>query len=301
MISSSKITQIFCSIDDFCLEFDPFWQKGLLSNGKKRIRASKMSLSEVMTIQVLFHLSGYRTFKEFYRGYVSKHLVTYFPNLVSYNRMVELKGQSFMPLAIYLKVCGLANCTGISFIDSTPLRVCDKRRIKQHKVFKDLAQRGQCSLGWFYGFKLHIITNDQGGIIDFMITKGNVDDRKPLRFKSFIKKLFGKLFGDKGYISKDLFTELFSSGVHLVTKLRKNMKTKLLTPMADAYHLRKRAIIETIFDQLKNICQVEHSRHRSPTNYFNNIFSALIAYNFKDKKPSLKNKFVDTNQLFLTL
>lgn len=301
MISSSKITEIFCSIDDFCKEFVPFWQKSLLANGKKRIRASKMSLSEVMTIQVLFHLSGYKTFKDFYTGYVSKHLTDDFPELVSYNRMVELKGQSFMPLAIYLKVCGLANCTGISFVDSTPLRVCDKRRINQHKVFKGLAQRGQCSLGWFYGFKLHIITNDRGGIIDFMITKGNVDDRKPLGFKSFVKKLFGKLFGDKGYISKDLFAELFSSGVHLVTKLRKNMKTKLLTPMADAYLLRKRAVIETIFDQLKNICQVEHSRHRSVANYFNNIFSALIAYNFKDKKPSLKNKFVDTNQLYLSL
>lgn len=257
-----------------------------------------MSLSEVMTIQVLFHLSGYKTFKDFYLGHVSKFLTDYFPNLVSYNRMVELKKQCFMPLAIYLKVCGLANCTGISFIDSTPLRVCNNRRIHQHKVYRDSAQRGRCSLGWFYGSKLHIITNDQGGIIDFIITKGNVDDRKPLRFKTFIKKRFGKLFGDKGYISKDLFTELFSNGIHLITKLKKNMKTKLLTPRADAYHLRKRAIIETIFDQLKNICQVEHSRHRSVVNYFNNIFAALIAYNFKEKKPSLKKNFVDTKQLF---
>ena len=258
-----------------------------------------MSLSESMTIQVLFHLYGYRTFKEFYLGYVSKHLQKEFPDLVSYNRMVELKRDSFMPLAIYLKSCGLSNCTGISFVDSTPLRVCDKRRIHQHKTFKDIAQRGQCSLGWFYGFKLHIVTNDQGGIIDFMITKGNVDDRKPLRFKQFIGKLYGKLFGDKGYISKELFTELFSNGVHLITKLRKNMKTKLLTPLKDVYHLRKRAIIETIFDQLKNICQVEHSRHRSVANYFNNIFAALIAYNFKDKKPSLKNNLVDTKQLIM--
>lgn len=215
--------------------------------------------------------------------------------------MIELKGQSFMPLAIYLKTCGLANCTGVCFIDSTPLRVCDKRRINQHKVFKGLAQREQCSLGWFYGFKLHVVTNDCGGIIDFMLTIGNVDDGKPLRFKVFIKRLFGKLSGDKGYISKDLFTQLFSSGVHLVTKLRKNMKTKLLTPMAYAYHLRKRVIVESIFDQFQNICQVEHSRHRSVANYFNNIFAALIAYNFKDKKPSLKNNFMDTKQLHLTM
>lgn len=299
MLSTSKITEIFCSIDDFCKEFVPFWQKHLISNGKKRNRLSKMSLSEVMTIQVLFHFSGYRTFKEFYLGYVTEFLRNDFPELVSYTRMVELKRDSFIPLTAYLKTNGLSNCTGVSFIDSTPLRVCDKRRINQHKTFKNIAQRGQCSLGWFYGFKLHIITNDQGGIIDFMITKGNVDDRQPLKMKQFLKNLYGKLFGDKGYISKDLFTSLFSNGIHLVTKLRKNMKTKLVTPIQDAYHLRKRAIIETIFDQLKNICQVENSRHRSITNYFNNIITALIAYNFKDKKPSLKNKFVDTKQICL--
>lgn len=261
-----------------------------------------MSLSEVMTVQVLFHFSGYRTFKEFYIGYVLKHLREEFPSTVSYNRMVELKGESCMPLAIYLKNYGLVNCTGISFVDSTPLRVCDKRRINQHRTFKGFVQRGQCSLGWFYGFKLHIVTNDQGGIIDFMITKGNIDDRRPLRFKGFIKKLYGKLFGDKGYISKELFAQLFSSGVHLVTKLRKNMKTKLLTPMADAYHLRKRAIIETIFDQLKNICQVEHSRHRSQANYFNNIFAALIAHNFKERKTSAQKQLCRyESAIFITL
>lgn len=182
MISDTKITQIFCSIDDFCKEFVPFWQKSLLFKGKKRIRKSKMSLSEVMTIQVLFHISGVKNFKDFYIKYFCKHLQQDFPNVVSYNRMVELKKESFLPLAIYLKTYDLANCSGISFIDSTPLSVCDKRRINQHKTFKDIAQRGQCSLRRFYGFKLHIITNDTGDIIDFMITKGNVDDRKPLRF-----------------------------------------------------------------------------------------------------------------------
>tara|TARA_B100001939_G_C16838420_1_gene571985 strand:- start:33 stop:935 length:903 start_codon:yes stop_codon:yes gene_type:complete len=299
MISTSKITEIFCSIDDFCNDFTPFWHQNLLSNGKKRIRKSKLFLSEVMTIQVLFLFSGYKTFKEFYLGYVCKHLRREFPDLVSYNRMVELKKDSFIPMSIYLKNYGLSYCTGVSFIDSTPLRVCNKRRIHQHKTFANLAKRGQCSLGWLYRFKLHIITSDTGGILDFMITTGNTDDRKPLRFKAFTKKLYGKLFGDKGYISKKLFVDLFSNGGHLITKLRKNMKTKLLTPIQDALYLRKRAVIETIFDQLKNICQVEHSRRRSVTNYFNNIFSALIAYNFKDKKPSLKKNFVDTKQLMI--
>lgn len=299
MITDDKIIEIYCSFDDFCKEFVPFWQKSLLVNGKKRIRKSKMTLAEVLTIQVLFQLSDYKNFKAFYLGHVKKHLADDFKDLVSYNRMVELISSSFMPMAVYLKTMGLANCNGISFIDSTPLRVCHNRRIHQHKTFKHMAERGRCSLGWFYGFKLHIVTNDKGGIINFMITKGNVDDRKPLKMKRFLNKLFGKLFGDKGYLSKDLFNNLFSQGIHLVTKFKRNMKSSIVTPLMDAYHLRKRAIIETIFDQLKNIFQIEHTRHRSPVNYFSNIFSALIAYNFTDKKPSLKSDLTDTKQLFL--
>ncbi len=299
MIADDKITKIFCDVDDFCKKFVPIWEKGMLDNGKKRIRKSKLTLSEVMTIQILFQLSGIRTFKDFYLRYVCKYLNCDFPNLVSYNRMVELKRDSIIPLMIYLKTLCLDECTGISFVDSTPLKVCNKKRINQHKTFKNFAQRGVSSLGWFFGFKLHLIVNDEGGIIDFMVTPGNVDDRNPLYFNNFIKKLYGKLFGDKGYVSKGLFENLFTQGIHLVTKLRKNMKSKSLTSVQDAYHLRKRAIIESINDQLKNICQVEHSRHRSVHNFFNNIFCALIAYSYKEKKPSLKKNFVDTRQLTL--
>jgi len=300
MLSAAKITEVFCSIDDFCLDFVPNYQNFLLGS-KKRNRPSKMALSEVMTIQVLFHLSGYRQFKTFYKGYVTHHLSSFFPNLVSYNRMVELKKESLIPLAIYLKNNATGNCTGISFIDSTPLRVCHNKRIHNHKVFDGLARRGQCSIGWFYGFKLHLITADTGEIVDFMLTPGNVDDRKPLKIERFIKKLFGKLFGDKGYISKELFKQLFFRGVHLVTKLKKNMKSSSLTPMMDAILLRKRAVCETIIDQLKNIFQIEHSRHRSPSNFLNNLFSALIAYNFAEKKPSIKINYEDTKQLFLPI
>lgn len=299
MIPSSKITEIFCSIDDFCKDFLPVWNRHLLAGGKSRIKPARLCPSEVMTIQVLFHLSGIRTFKKFYTDYVCKQLRDLFPGLVSYNRFTELGGQMIVPLAIYLKARATGQCTGISFIDSTPLRVCHNRRIHSHKVFDGLAARGQCSIGWFYGFKLHLITSDSGHVVDFMLTGGNTDDRKPLQMKGFINKLFGKLYGDKGYISKELFEGLFDQGIHLVTKLRKNMKTNLVTPMADAILLRKRAICETIIDQLKNIFQIEHSRHRSPKNFLTNLFSALIAYNFTEKKPSLKTTFIDTNQLML--
>jgi hypothetical protein len=267
ILSHDKITQIFCSIEDFCKDFFPNWENQMISNGKKRIRKSNLSLSEIITIQILFHISGYRNFKTFYLDYVCKFLANEFPNLVSFNRMVELKSMSFIPMMIYLKTKGLADCTGISFVDSIPLRVCDSRRIHQHKTFKEVAQRGQFLLRWFFGLKLHIITNDCGGIIDFMLTPANVHDSNSLKMKGFISKLYGKLFGDKGYLSKELFQSLFSNVIHLVTKLRKNMKTKLVTPIQDAFYLIKRAIIETIFDQLKKIFQVEHSRNQSQINY----------------------------------
>lgn len=301
MISSLKITEIFCCIDDFCKEFVPKFEKRLISGDKKRNRPSRLSLSEVMTIQVLFHLSGFRNFKTFYNGYVRIHLRGHFPDVVSYNRMVELCSDSMLPLAAYLKNFALGDCSGISFIDSTPLRVCHNRRIHNHKVFNGLARRGHCSIGWFYGFKLHLVTSDTGEVIDFVLTPGNVDDRGPLKNKNFTKKLWGKLYGDKGYISRELFQNLFMDGVHLVTKLKRNMKSKALTPIMDAIMLRKRAIAETIIDQLKNIFQIEHSRHRSPKNFLTNLFSALIAYNFTERKPSLKKNFVDTKQLYLAL
>ena len=203
-----------------------------------------------------------------------------------------------MHLAIFLKTCCLGKCTGISYIDSTPLRSCHIKREKQHKVFKGIAQKGQCSLGWFYGFKLHIIINDRGEILDFIITPGNVDDRKPLNDMDLHKRIFGKLYGDKGYISKDLFEKLFVDGVHLITKIKKNMKNSLML-LQDKIALRKRALIETVNDELKNICQIEHTRHRSFENFTTNLLSGLIAYSFFDKKPSinLQEDIIDMKRL----
>ena len=190
----------------------------------------------------------------------------------------------------------LGKCTGISFIDSTPLRACHTKREKQHKVFKNLAQKGQCSLGWFYGFKLHIVINDKGEILDFLFTPGNVDDRAPLKNKNFHRKIFGKIYGDKGYIGKELFEQLFIDGIHLVTKHRKNMKNSLML-MQDRIMLRKRALVESVNDELKNICQIEHTRHRSFDNFLSNLLSGLIAYHFLDKKPSLNLEVIENKEI----
>lgn len=159
-----------------------------------------------------------------------------------------------------------------------------------------MAAKGQCSIGWFFGFKLHIIINDRGEILDFMLTQGNVDDREPLKNKSFHKKVFGKLVCDKGYISQTLFEQLFIDGIHLITKIRKNMKNSLMH-IKDKILLKKKALIETVNDELKNICQVEHTRHRSFDNFITNLLSGLIAYSFFPKKPSLNIEIIDNKAL----
>lgn len=299
MISKDKITEIFCSIDDFCLVFEPALEKRQLSTGKRtRKRKFTMSTSEIVTITVLFHLSGTRTFKHFYIGYVQKHLGQEFPNTVSYNRFVELMQSSILPLALYMKTCCLGQCTGISFIDSTSIRVCKNKRITQNKVFRDIATVGKSTMGWFYGFKLHIIVNDKGELLDFIITRANVDDRTPLKEDNFLKKIFGSLYADKGYISKELSNLLFDQGLHLVTGIRANMKNVLMA-MRDKILLRKRSVIETINDQLKNIAQAEHSRHRSFGNFITNLVASLIAYSFQESKPSIKFETENTTQLAL--
>ena len=155
------------------------------------------------------------------------------------------------------------------------------------KVFKTCAARGKTSTGWFYGFKLHLVINDCGEICSFYLTAGNVDDRNLDVIGRLCRELSGKLFGDRGYISQALFERLREQGVQLITRLRKNMKNVLMD-MGDKLLLRKRAVIESVNDFLKNICQVEHSRHRSIPNFIVNMLGALSAYSFLPRKPSIR-------------
>jgi hypothetical protein len=288
------ILLLFCDIDDFCQFFEPLWKQRLFSSGERhRDRAGCLSLSEVMTIIVLFHASSYRNFKAYYTEQVMKHYAGAFPRLVSYQRFVELMPAALVPMCGYLQT-RKGQCSGISFIDSTSLRVCHNRRIHSHRVFAECARRGKTSVGWFFGFKLHLVINDCGELLSLRLTPGNVDDRRPM--PELVKDLFGKLFGDKGYISQPLFETLYGDGVQLVTKLKTNMKNRLVS-MFDRAMLRKRAIIESVVDQLKNISQIEHSRHRSVANCFVNLLAGLVAYTFREKKPSLNIRVKEQLQL----
>lgn len=295
-ITKDKITEIFYLTDEFCKEFDKNISKHQIGNKPKR--KPKMSNSEVITILTLFHYGAFKNLKYFYIHYVQEHLKDDFPDTVSYNRFVELSQKVTLPMVMFLKTCCLGDCTGISFTDSTPIRVCKNKRIRRNKVFDGLAQIGKSTMGYFFGFKLHLIINDKGEILNFVITPGNTDDRTPLRDKSFIQKLKGKLYADKGYISQKLTEILFVDGIHLVTHIRNNMKNVLME-MKDKILLRKRSVIETVNDELKNICNIEHSRHRSFGNFISNLISGLIAYSFFPKKPSIKFETVNTNQLTL--
>ena len=278
-------TKLFCDCDDFIKLNSSFMTKQIGSNNKRKYtpRACKLSSSEVITICIAFHQSGYRNFKTFYLNYVIKHLSGQFPSLVSYCRFVVLMRDNMQILAAFLQ-SRFDEATGISYIDSTPVQVCKPKRMSRNKVFKTTARKGKSTIGWFFGFKLHLIVNEVGGLLAVKLTKANVDDRSPVL--DMVSNIFGKLFGDKGYISKELTANLREKGINLITGIKKNMQNKLL-PLVDKILLRKRSISETINDQLKNISQIEHSRHRSIYNFLVNILCGLIAYTYQPKKPSI--------------
>ena len=279
-----SLLELFVEVDDFYQGFERWAAPQQLSGAARRGPRASLSASEIMTIVIHFHQAGYRDFKSFYQKHVCKHLFAEFPRLVSYGRFVELMPRVMLLLCAYLK-SRFGSCTGIAFVDSTPVAVCHNRRISRNQVFKGLAARGKSTMGWFYGFKLHLIVNDVGELLAVHLTPGNVDDRRPL--EAMGKDFFGKLFGDKGYLSQALFETLYERGLELITSLRKNMKNQLML-LSDRLMLRKRVIIETITDQLKNISQIEHTRHRSPTNFAVNLLAGLIAYMHQPKKPSLR-------------
>lgn len=279
-----SLTEMYCMMDDFYKVFGPEWEKHLLNNGdKKRRRKASLSIPEVMCLVVLFHQLRFRQFKSFYTSYAQRFLKEYFPGLPSYQRFVELMPRSAVPLTALFQIVK-GKCTGISIADSTPIAVCDNLRIRRHRVFADIAARGKSSTGWFFGFKLHAVINHSGDLLAIKLTPGNVDDRKPL--PELCDGFFGKLLADKGYLATWLTNCLHDQGIELITKLRKNMKKITRHPFDEAL-LRKRSVIETVFDELKNLCQIEHTRHRSIANFLVNLIAGVIAYCLSPVKPRM--------------
>ena len=293
-----NIIPLFCEIDDCFLALEkqnaPPELPEMLDTPKKRGRPRSLHTSKVMTIVIAFQQSQYRTLKHFYQKHVCLYWRWAFPKLVSYNRFVELIPEVLLPLTVYLSR-RMGKSTGIAFIDSTAMRVCENRRIPSHRVFQGIAERAKNSIGWFYGFKLHLVINTAGELLSVVFTPANIDDRRPVI--KLTQHLSGNVYGDKGYISEPLAETLKTQGICLITKKRKNMKPQALSDF-DAILLKKRMLIESVIDQLKNQCQLQHTRHRSLVNFQVNAVSALIAYTLREKKPSVNLRGLqDTNDL----
>jgi hypothetical protein len=287
-----KLIEIFCNCDDFCKNFEGEIESKLIpstANYYKPKVPCGLAISEMMAIEIFYHLQGSKCFKYYYTNFVEAHLKEYFPGLPSYNRFVQLKPRLFLYLFCFILACRLGDRTGTYYVDSSKLAVCHNLRIRSHRVFDGLAQRGKTSTGWFFGLKLHLVTNQFGEIVSFFITPGNVADNNLALGVKLCKGLCGKLFGDKGYISKKLSDALAGQELFLITKVRKNMKNKLML-LEDKMWLKSRGMIESVIDLLKHICDIEHSRHRSPVNAMVNLLGGLSAYSFLDQKPSVKNK-----------
>lgn len=280
----NNITTIFVFIDDFIKLYQNNSKEVMRIGNKHRNREGKLSLSEMMTIMICFHFSNFKTFKHYYKyciGVQYKHL---FSDLMSYSRFVKLQPRLMIPITLLLHILR-GEETGLYFIDSTKLEICHKKRTSGNKVFKGLAEVGKSSYGWFLGFKLHMVINNKGQIIAVKITKGNVDDREPV--EELLKNLKGSAYGDKGYIKHNLFLKLYDKGLKFIYGIRSNMKNRLFT-LFDKIMLRKRSLIESAFNILKNQMNLEHTRHRSPVNFLVNTLSCLAAYCFKTTKKHLK-------------
>lgn len=281
---NNNIIFLFCVVDDFCKLFYPSWEEHLIQQQlKKRRKPCSLHPSEIITIYIHFQQMQFRNFKIFYT-YIQTYHRDLFPKLVSYQRFIELIQSIFVPLCVFMQSLS-GKKTGLYFIDSTPIKVCHIKREKQNQVFQHLAQKSKSSTGWFFGFKLHLVINHIGEIIAFKLTNANVDDRNPV--EHLTQLLQGLLVADKGYLSQNLYATLFQHNLRLITKFRKNMKNKFISEQ-DKILLKKRALIESVYDQLKNIFQIEHTRHRSIINFMANLIAGLIAYSLKPKKPSIE-------------
>lgn len=265
--------------------------KGLISNIKHALekpsrkrpptKKRKLSAAEVVSLCMFRFYTGHKTWKEFYR-----HLTTYhkkdFPLLPSYGNFIEAVNQlSFLGMILlesFMEVFrNIPGVNKITFVDSTALRVCGNKRIFTHEVCKGIANRGMSSMGWFYGFKLHIICNELMQILDYRITSGNTDDRDGLAM--IWNHIFGIIVADAGYLGKNWQEEARKCGKHLFAAVRANMK-KLMT-QAQHQLLKMRQCVETVFSVLKHRMGLETSLPRSPLGHFSHYIWCITSYQFK--------------------
>lgn len=290
LFDENLLIDIFIKADDVCKTIEKELLSKILASKDHEFHYKKprckMLESEIMTLLIFYHYSGFKCFEYFYKQFVMNELTSYFPKLLSYNRFVEILSSVALPMFIFAKsLCSESLHTGISFIDSKKLVVCHNRRIHQHKVFAGRASRGKSSTGWFFGFKIHLLINEKGELLDFDITPGNVADNNHGLLKRILNKIKGLCFGDKGYATT-LWKEFYENGLKIITKIKGKTKSKLMT-LQERYMLLKRPIIESVNDIFTSVFDLEHSRHRNPNNALTHMISCVCAYCFYPDKPSV--------------
>jgi Transposase DDE domain len=281
----ARLTEVFYEVDDFCKAFEAQWQTYLLGSGAApRGPKPGLAVSEIITLLLVLHSSRFKYLKNFYQGVAIPWLRPYFPGLPCYEQFVTLPQRAFVPLLFFL-LSRLGKQTGIYYIDSTSLPVCDNHRIHRHKTFAGLAARGKTSMGWCFGFKLHLVFNHLNQIVACKLTPGQVHDTQPV--PQLTKHLLGKLFADKGYIGKKLAQELLRRGLTLFTRVRKNMKSLPLA-MPDKLLLNARNMAETIIGSIKQFSSLNLPKHRLPLNAVLHLVAAITAYQINPIKPKFK-------------
>ncbi len=279
------LTELYVEIDDFCNKFIESLNAKQIGTGKPiTVDTPGLSLSEILTILIYYHFSKFDCIKHYYLIKSISGFKEYFPKMPSYNRFIERIPEVAMLAVIYLQY-KQTKFEGMGYIDATPIKVCHNKRIHSHKVFKFVANIGKSSMGWFYGFKLHIICDFNGNIIKCKMTEGSANDLKI--GAKMMKDLRGKIYADKGYIGKKEFLQLLDNGLILITGIKKNMKNRVLE-VWDKILLKKRSLIESMYNIMKNTLHLDHSRHRSVVNAGIYYVTTLIAYCWKPTKPKIK-------------
>jgi len=277
------LIELYVEIDDFCKKFTESLNTNQIGKCKPiTINTPGLNLSEGLTILIYYHFSKFDCIKHYYLIKSISGFKEYFPKMPSYNRFVERIPEVAVLAIVYLQFKH-TKFAGAGYIDATPLRVCHNKRTNSHKVFKFTANLGKSSMGWFYGFK-HVICDFAGNIIKCKITEGSANDLKV--GAKMMKDLRGKIFADKGYIGKKEFLQLLDNGLILITGIKKTMKNRLLE-LWDKILLKKRSLIESVYNIMKNSLHLEHSRHRSVVNAGIYYITTLIAYCWKPNKPKI--------------
>lgn len=287
LIDETKLIQIFCDCHDFCKIVENFPKPMLLGSGKRKpTRVPEISTSESMCIMIMYHHSGMKCFQYYYEKIVLPKMISYFPKVPSYSRFIELIHRTTIMLFLFVNLFRRGKTTDCYFADSKKMPVCDNLRIRSNKVFLGIAGRSKSSTGWFYGLKLFLVINPFGQIINCFITSANRADNNFEVMKKLFKRIKGLVFADKGFISKQAFDFFYNIGLKIVTTIRSNMKNKLM-PLVEKLFRMKRGIIESVNDILMTLCDIDHTRHRSPMNAVAHAYAGVAAYTYLDKVPTL--------------